>query len=379
MPDLNDYFKTDNVDDVMAVIVNNLIAGNLRGELTNTQTLSGTLTLNDASFPIQNLTPSGATRTVLLPPEAATNHVFFFRNVSGTQNLVIKDDSNTTTFATILPGGSMAISPIAGTTWMPFSLWYALPAIVDSTTPAASPASVDAYHNMLGAMLRSITGAAAWYTKAPSLTDSTTPTSSPADVATLHGMLGNALRGITGAANWYTKTPTITDSTAPTSSPADVATFHSMVANILKTITGKSNWYDAAVAPQSIAIGANANAAVVATGVTTYLGPFGPGAFNATIGQTYWPVTKPGTVRNFRVRTNSAQSAGGTFVITVMKAAAAQTLEISIAAGEAGGTKADTTNSFTVVAGDLITFRFVNNGSGNSAQVVGVSCELSHQ
>lgn len=117
MTDLNDYFFTDGVDDVMAAHVNQLTAGNLRGELTNTQTLTGTLTLNDASFPIQNLTPSGADRAVLLAPEASTNHHTIFRNAGSVYNLIIQDDSGATTFATLLPGEVRHIVPIGGSTW----------------------------------------------------------------------------------------------------------------------------------------------------------------------------------------------------------------------------------------------------------------------
>ena len=117
MTDLNDFFATDGITDVLAEYVNDLIAGNLRGELTNTQTLTGDLTLNDASFQIQNLTPSGADRNVLLPPEAGTNHLFVFRNVSGTYKLVIKDDSGVTTFISVSPGQTVAVVPVGGSTW----------------------------------------------------------------------------------------------------------------------------------------------------------------------------------------------------------------------------------------------------------------------
>jgi hypothetical protein len=117
MTDLSGFLYTDFLDDVLAVIANRLIAGNLRGELTNTETISGTKTLTDGDCPIQNLTPSGANQKVLLAPEAVGNHHVFIRNASATYNLVIKDDSDTTTFATILPLTTGWLIPIGGTTW----------------------------------------------------------------------------------------------------------------------------------------------------------------------------------------------------------------------------------------------------------------------
>lgn len=113
-----DPFKyTDGIHDVLAAYINALLAGNLRGELTNTETISATKTLTNDDCPIQNLTPSGAHQKVLLAPEAAGNHHVFFRNASATYNLVIKDDSDTTTFATILPLGTGWLVPMGGTTW----------------------------------------------------------------------------------------------------------------------------------------------------------------------------------------------------------------------------------------------------------------------
>ena len=117
MTDLNDFNYTDGIHDVLAAYINQLVAGNLRGELCNTQTLSADLTLTNASFPTQNLTASGANRNALLPVAAAANHVFVFRNAGASNNIVVKDSTGTTTFATLTPGQAKIVTPIGGTTW----------------------------------------------------------------------------------------------------------------------------------------------------------------------------------------------------------------------------------------------------------------------
>lgn len=119
--DLNQFTYTDQLHDVLAAYVNELVASNLRGKLTNTETLTGTKTMTDASLPIQNLTPSGAHRNILLPAEAITNHQYVIKNASGTYNLVVKDDGGGTTFATIMPGQAAPVIPIGGLTWVVMS------------------------------------------------------------------------------------------------------------------------------------------------------------------------------------------------------------------------------------------------------------------
>lgn len=68
-------------------------------------TLSGTLTLTLDTYNdnILKLDPDGAHRTVLLWPESATKgmSVLIVNAADAAENLVVKDDSNTTTHATI--------------------------------------------------------------------------------------------------------------------------------------------------------------------------------------------------------------------------------------------------------------------------------------
>jgi hypothetical protein len=83
-----------------------------------------------------------------------------------------------------------------------------------------------------------------------------------------------------------------------------------------------------------------------------------------------------GTIKNFYVNTHSAQSGTGTLVLTLRKNASNTTVVVTVSAGAAAGTFSDTTHSFSVVAGDLLTFSVVNNASATSAQISGVSVEL---
>jgi len=117
MTDLTDFQLTDLVDDHEAEDINILRGGVLKALYTNTETITTTKELADSDCQIQIITPSGADRTVELPPEATTNHVHFIKNPSGTSyNLIIKDDSGTTTYAT-LNANEWALCIPAGSAW----------------------------------------------------------------------------------------------------------------------------------------------------------------------------------------------------------------------------------------------------------------------
>lgn len=117
MTTMSDFIKTDGVDYPLAAYFNLLFAAALRAEYTNVQTISATKQLTDNDCPIQVLTASGANRDVKLAVEAITNHVSVIRNGGGSNNIVVKDDSGSTTFATLLPGDFVMCIP-NGTSWM---------------------------------------------------------------------------------------------------------------------------------------------------------------------------------------------------------------------------------------------------------------------
>ena len=106
MTDLNNFYYTDGVNDVMAAYVNQLVAGNLRGELTNVETLSADKTLTNANFPIQSLVPSGADRNVTLLAVAAANHLFVVMNRAATLYSINVKNAGGTVICTLRPGAT---------------------------------------------------------------------------------------------------------------------------------------------------------------------------------------------------------------------------------------------------------------------------------
>lgn len=117
MTTLTSFSKTDLVDDHVAADVNKLIAAVLRAEYANTETISATRVLADIDCQFQFLTASGADRSVLLAPEATTNHVTIICNAGGSNNVLVKDDSGVTTFSTLAPGEWDIYYPLNAKGW----------------------------------------------------------------------------------------------------------------------------------------------------------------------------------------------------------------------------------------------------------------------
>lgn len=78
-------------------------------------------------------------------------------------------------------------------------------------------------------------------------------------------------------------------------------------------------------------------------------------------------VTRPGTVRNLYVVVETAGVGAATITTTVLKNAATTALAASIS-NTATGTATDTSDSFTVVAGDLLSIQAMSSGAVASAQ-----------
>lgn len=106
MTDLNNFFYTDGVHDVLAAYVNQLVAGNLRGELSNIETLTANKTLTNANFPIQSVAASGADRDVILPAVAAANHGFMIINRAATLYSINVKNAGGTIIYTLRPGAA---------------------------------------------------------------------------------------------------------------------------------------------------------------------------------------------------------------------------------------------------------------------------------
>lgn len=95
---------------------------------------------------------------------------------------------------------------------------------------------------------------------------------------------------------------------------------------------------------------------------------------NGTEANRKFVVTAAGTVKNLYLVTTTAQPASGSLVVTVRKNAAATALTLTVAASAAAGTFSDVANSFSVAAGDLLSFQYVNNATAAAAdmQTIGV-------
>ena len=81
------------------------------------------------------------------------------------------------------------------------------------------------------------------------------------------------------------------------------------------------------------------------------------------------PVT--GTIKNLYIRIGAAQSATGSLVFTMRKNSVNQAVTITFTNADGSNvTKSDTTNSFSVAAGDLITIQGVNSAPGSASATV---------
>lgn len=105
---------------------------------------------------------------------------------------------------------------------------------------------------------------------------------------------------------------------------------------------------------------------------TTYFAPFTGATFDGAVneGRAEIKCRFAGTVQKVLIRTNGTQPGTGSLVMTVRKNGAATALVKTIAAGDLAGLFANSTNTFTVVDGDRITFEFTNNAPANNSAFV---------
>jgi len=116
------------------------------------------------------------------------------------------------------------------------------------------------------------------------------------------------------------------------------------------------------------------NTGSIAGSTTNYLCiAGGTVASNATEANRQNIVPTSGTVKNFYVATSGAQPAGGGLTFTLRKNSADTSITVTIAASAAAGTFSDTSNSFTVVAGDKLSLKAVNASGSTSATIISAS------
>lgn len=156
------------------------------------------------------------------------------------------------------------------------------------------------------------------------------------------------------------------------------------IANITATGTpsattflrGDGSWSSASLV--STTIFATQITATQGAGSTAFYAITGSNIANATENLRVVAMPVSGTIKNLYIRIGGAQSATGSLVFTVRKNSVNQALTVTFTnADGANVTKSDTTNSFSVVAGDLITIQGVNNApSSASATVISISLVL---
>jgi hypothetical protein len=114
-----------------------------------------------------------------------------------------------------------------------------------------------------------------------------------------------------------------------------------------------------------------ANGDTLASGATRFGSLFGGSAnHNASDAVRRTPMITNGTLTRLYVMTSTAQPATGSLVCTVRKNSVDQALTITIAAGSAAGVFSDLVNSVSVVVGDQMGMKFLNNATGTSAGIL---------
>lgn len=97
-------------------------------------------------------------------------------------------------------------------------------------------------------------------------------------------------------------------------------------------------------------------------GTTVYAGGCGAAATrNTTESVVQWPAPCSGTIKNLLASTDTTPTAGQTITITARKNGSDTTMTCQITS--AGRSASDTTHTFTVVAGDLISIKVVSSAS----------------
>jgi len=121
---------------------------------------------------------------------------------------------------------------------------------------------------------------------------------------------------------------------------------------------------------------AGTNVTIAASG--TLYTSFGHPGFNSTEANRPMIMPSRGVISRFYLLTTTAQNAGGSLVCTLRKNSADTSVVITVPAGGAAGVYSDTSNTASVVAGDIIGIRCVNNYSGGvSASMMSFSAMFS--
>ena len=170
------------------------------------------------------------------------------------------------------------------------------------------------------------------------------------------------------------------DNAAPTCATVTSADVDSTVrTGTVAVANGGTGSTSAAAARTALGTGTvwtNGPQITIAASTTTFTIPNGSSNFNTTESLRQVIVTRAGVLRNFYVRTTTAQPASGSLVLTIRVNGASTSITVTIAASGAAQTISDTINTASFVAGDLISIQAVNNATVASAQVQQVAMEV---
>ncbi|NNV57389.1 beta strand repeat-containing protein [Limnovirga soli] len=120
----------------------------------------------------------------------------------------------------------------------------------------------------------------------------------------------------------------------------------------------------------------------IGASTTNYLAIQASGATNATENNRLWVVPESGTLRNLYVAIASTQPASGSLVFTIRKGTVGsltdQSFTLTIAAGSTAGVYSNTSSTLSVTAGDILSYKIVNNATATSAGIVVTSIILTN-
>jgi collagen type VII alpha len=185
------------------------------------------------------------------------------------------------------------------------------------------------------------------------------------------------LTNCTGTATGLTSGMTNALKSASTTVDVSAATAPSSGQVLTATSSTAATWQTPSGGGAASIFSMSYNSSTVSSSATNYFSLNGGTATgNATEANRQCIVPRSGTVSALYIKTGTTHSASGSIVFTVRLNGADTALTLTIAASTAAGTFSDTTNSFSVSAGDLLTLKAAN-GSGTSCSIVSAGVLIS--
>jgi len=114
----------------------------------------------------------------------------------------------------------------------------------------------------------------------------------------------------------------------------------------------------------------------VGASTTTYYQPASAQIDNTTENNRRYFLNNACTIGRLLVQTATAQSSGGSLIVSINKGGVATGVTVTIAASSVAGVFTDYINTATAIAGDSLTIKAVNAAAANSAALVQVSFNI---